>query len=254
MQRPLTKGQMDSVRLSAILVIVLALVNDGSSGWVRYKFRHRPECRDTWPRRSENLPPVVLTGVVESLHSSSSSEGTVSSALVNVKWVHKGPETLEASRITVNGLGQADPCIENVHKSDTLILLLQPMSTPGVYTLNSTAIRVNLNNFERIQSLIADKPWRRRNEIADLPCEAHYCPFNGECFVSNSVPSCRCIDTCSPNYEPVCGSNGETFVNECRLRADSCTRQLNLFTRHTGPCEGRSNRMYRSVLHDFLNL
>lgn len=243
--------QMATLRASPIVAILSVLVFQSSADWVRYKFRHRPECRDTWPRRSENLPPVVLTGVVESLFLSSTGESVANSALVHVKWVHKGPETLEGTRITVNGLGQTDPCSDNVSKSDTLILLLQPMSNPAEYNLNSSAIRVNLNNFERIQALIADRPWRRRNEIADLTCEAHYCPFNAECFASNGVAHCRCIEFCASNYEPVCGSNGETFVNECRFRADSCARQLNLFIRHIGPCGARA-RVLRSALADFL--
>lgn len=234
------------------LVITIAMVIftvTKSSAWIRYKYRHRPECRDLWPRRSENLPPVVLTGVVESLYPPPSGS-LIPSGSVYVKWIHKGLKTLEGTRITIDGLGQPDPCLETIRKSDTLIFLLEPV-TDGLFRLNSTAIRVNLNNLDRIQSLISDKPWRRRSEIPDLPCEAHYCPFNGECFVSNGVPSCKCIDTCSHAYEPVCGSNGETFINECRLRADSCIRQLNIFTRYVGSCENRKNRMARSLASSY---
>lgn len=76
-----------------------------------------------------------------------------------------------------------------------------------------------------------------------VPCETQYCENNGNCLEEKadgiiSRSRCQCLDSCSHTYLPICGSNGETFVNECKLRMESCLRQDNYFTRHIGTCEG----------------
>jgi hypothetical protein len=144
----------------------------------------------------------------------------LSSASVFVKWVLKGPQNLEKTRITVDGFGSPESCYPIAKKFDSLILLLED-SAEGLYRLNGTVIRVSLNNLDRIQSVIADQPFRRRPDIVDLPCETHYCPFNGDCVEeSDGRPTCRCVTSCPAVNEPVCGSNGEfilMFVHEIFL-------------------------------------
>ena len=166
---------------------------------VRLKYGKRTECKDSWPWRLDDLPKIVLTGVVEqSLPPTPGSQ--LLAAAVYVKWVLRGPEQLEGSRITVDGFGQPDSCYQKIQKFDSLILMLQE-SAEGLYRLNGSVFRVSLNNMDRMQAIIADQPYRKRAEIADLPCETQYCPNNADCIEeSGGRTKCQCIVSCPDVY------------------------------------------------------
>lgn len=45
-----------------------------------------------------------------------------------------------------------------------------------------------------------------------------------------------CLPQCPKNYIPVCGSNGDTYQNECYLRQAACTQQRPISLATEGPC------------------
>lgn len=52
----------------------------------------------------------------------------------------------------------------------------------------------------------------------------------------------KCAQMCPAVYQPVCGSNGETYSNSCQLRVASCRltqidSQAHIEERHDGPCK-----------------
>lgn len=249
-----------------IFIVILLVYFQSSESRIRYKYRKRPECRDQVPRRVDELSSILVTGVIETTFPPVS--GTeLYSASVHVKSVLRGPKTLQETRITVAGFGDTSLCHATTTRGDSWILSLEQVAD-GLLKLNGTLLKVNLNNLDRLSALTAgkitiqttnfnetqllDEPFRRRPEIVETPCEQQYCANNGNCIEDrssgvNTRPVCQCLTTCPHSYEPVCGSNGETFVNECRLRMDSCTREMNIFTRHLGTCENGRRVQRRSM-------
>ena len=68
-----------------------------------------------------------------------------------------------------------------------------------------------------------------------------YCLTNITIYINvtlNSEPECP--DSCPQNYEPVCGTDHETYPNECELKVHACyTKDEDLKVKHDGECKGK---------------
>ncbi|GIY34892.1 kazal-like domain-containing protein [Caerostris darwini] len=66
-----------------------------------------------------------------------------------------------------------------------------------------------------------------------------YCSFGAECLVDEKTQQgyCRCQDSCSDIFAPVCGSDGITYSSECQLRMASCSKQVKIYVQHHGQCD-----------------
>ena len=51
---------------------------------------------------------------------------------------------------------------------------------------------------------------------------------------SNSVSDCN--RQCNKLLRPVCGTNGRTYSNECRMKQASCLARIAIEVRSNGPC------------------
>ncbi|XP_075350305.1 tomoregulin-1 [Mycteria americana] len=67
-------------------------------------------------------------------------------------------------------------------------------------------------------------------------CDESSCKYGGVCKEEGDGVKCACQFQCHTNYIPVCGSNGDTYQNECFLRRASCKHQKEITVVSRGPC------------------
>lgn len=142
---------MSISRLLCPLFLLILVLSDVCEGRIRYKYRKRAECRDKGPRRSDELPAVVLTGLIENVYPPH-DVSQLYSASVHVKWIFKGPKKLQDSRVTIDGFGDPNLCSSSVNRMDSWIMTLDEVSE-GLLRLNGTLLNVNLHNLDRITAL-----------------------------------------------------------------------------------------------------
>ncbi|CAI4227286.1 unnamed protein product [Auanema sp. JU1783] len=59
------------------------------------------------------------------------------------------------------------------------------------------------------------------------------------CTLIDDKPTCACPE-CSDELREVCGSNGRTYANECKMRREACLLDKKLFVKYNGVCDGCS--------------
>lgn len=70
-----------------------------------------------------------------------------------------------------------------------------------------------------------------------LGCAQTNCRFYSKCVERpNGQAVCICNDSCNLSLDPVCGSNGRTYINECFLRADACKKRQGIVVLQRGAC------------------
>ncbi|RHY74916.1 hypothetical protein DYB38_002109 [Aphanomyces astaci] len=77
-------------------------------------------------------------------------------------------------------------------------------------------------------------------------CRAHTVvgiAFEGECDVRANVhvrqADPECPQACLEIFQPVCGSDGVTYENECSMKRDACAKHIKLTVVRQGDCDGK---------------
>lgn len=72
------------------------------------------------------------------------------------------------------------------------------------------------------------------------PCRGRSCDFNAECVaMRDGTALCRCPERCFAVPKPVCGSDGQTYKDECEMKRVSCIKKQPITAVNQGEC-----RMY----------
>ncbi|KAK7832163.1 hypothetical protein U0070_015310 [Myodes glareolus] len=74
----------------------------------------------------------------------------------------------------------------------------------------------------------------RENDL--FLCDTNTCKFDGECLRIGDTVTCVCQFKCNSDYVPVCGSNGESYQNECYLKQAACKQQSEILVVSEGSC------------------
>lgn len=66
-------------------------------------------------------------------------------------------------------------------------------------------------------------------------CTNQSCQPGAICIEKYNKAICEC-PVCSEEFNPVCGSDGITYGNECKLRLEACRHNRNITVFFNGPC------------------
>ncbi|KAG5885807.1 hypothetical protein JTB14_001416 [Gonioctena quinquepunctata] len=73
------------------------------------------------------------------------------------------------------------------------------------------------------------------------PCSDHECQYGATCVERSGTAHCEC-PICPAEFEPVCGSDGISYGNECKLRLEACKHRRDITVLYDGPCNGCESR------------
>ncbi|KAH9377619.1 hypothetical protein HPB48_019238 [Haemaphysalis longicornis] len=129
------------------------------------------------------LPVVEADLVVSATVERLLQDGAQVSA--RVRRALKGPRELGGSVLLVEGLDNEALCGTRLAQGDTHLFLLKGGASEGRTRLLSSPLRLTLANLDRLQAAVK------------VPCEAKYCPFNGDCSEDRlGGARCSCPTSC----------------------------------------------------------
>ncbi|XP_023288194.1 agrin [Orussus abietinus] len=73
------------------------------------------------------------------------------------------------------------------------------------------------------------------------PCSEKICQWGAVCAETGGTAVCEC-PTCPAEFQPVCGNDGISYGNECKLRLEACQHRREIQVLYQGLCNGCENK------------
>ncbi|XP_025268706.1 agrin isoform X5 [Camponotus floridanus] len=73
------------------------------------------------------------------------------------------------------------------------------------------------------------------------PCSEKVCQWGAICAENGGNAVCEC-PTCPAEFQPVCGDDGISYSNECKLRLEACQHRREIRILYQGLCNGCENK------------
>ncbi|CAL7951552.1 unnamed protein product [Xylocopa violacea] len=73
------------------------------------------------------------------------------------------------------------------------------------------------------------------------PCSEKICHWGAICAEIGGTAICEC-PTCPAEFQPVCGNDGISYGNECKLRLEGCKHRREIGVLYQGLCNGCENK------------
>ncbi|XP_076277738.1 agrin-like isoform X5 [Lasioglossum baleicum] len=73
------------------------------------------------------------------------------------------------------------------------------------------------------------------------PCSEKICQWGAICAETGGTAICQC-PTCPAEFQPVCGDDGISYGNECKLRLEACQHRREIRVLYQGLCNGCENK------------
>ncbi|XP_015598499.1 agrin isoform X2 [Cephus cinctus] len=73
------------------------------------------------------------------------------------------------------------------------------------------------------------------------PCSEKVCQWGAVCAETGETAICEC-PTCPAEFQPVCGDDGISYGNECKLRLEACQHRREIRVLYQGLCNGCENK------------
>lgn len=83
------------------------------------------------------------------------------------------------------------------------------------------------------------------------PCSDHECQYGASCVERSGKALCEC-PVCPSEFRPVCGSDGISYGNECKLRLEACKHRRDIAVLYDGPCSKLTDVAHSSAGWDGL--
>ncbi|GBM91736.1 hypothetical protein AVEN_19912-1 [Araneus ventricosus] len=69
------------------------------------------------------------------------------------------------------------------------------------------------------------------------PCDNLQCSPYQNCDIDiHGIATCQCDDACEPAVRLVCGSDEQTYLNECEMRRQGCLQKKSIKLAYRGEC------------------
>ncbi|XP_074654555.1 agrin-like [Tubulanus polymorphus] len=248
---------MQNFRTKLIIISLICLVTIGECR--RRRTAKNCKEKDNLAHR-EQIANVVMTGTVKELYGFVRTGGGSYMGEVEVKRIMKGENYIEKlptkmshrrrKMIMVEGFGDPDICVSDVHKYDTRIFLLKDLGN-GHLRLNGSIIRMTLRNIDLTEALVKDNPLLQdqpfvpKTPPTEEPCERHYCAYGATCVNNYELnkAECKCVESCGRTFAPVCGSDDVSYSSQCHLKLASCAQQKRIRPKFRGRCTSRLGKV-----------